>query len=163
MTNQTEPAKKTRARRPTRINRADENPSDLLYIPDEWYEWAKENQYHLGFVRYYLRNGQVDIDNAQMKFAQGWRPVTIGELPGGDWAGSGSNPFLKGAAKNLELDDTIRRGQLVLAKIPLDVWNKYQASIERQALQHSRQYMKEYREAAAQKRGIIALDESVFE
>ncbi|NQZ74762.1 MAG: hypothetical protein HRT61_01415 [Ekhidna sp.] len=142
--------------------RVEYSPVDQLALPREIVEWAIEQDVKLNFIRYYRLDGVTpDQENLNKVFSEGWRPVTTDDLPANDYAGSGVNPFLSGARQKTASDKMIRRGQLVLAALPMDIWRAKQRYLETQALQSSRQYMSNYTASDAND-GIIVKDESVF-
>lgn len=155
------PGRKSRASR--KEARYEYQPTDYFYVDPEIVEWAKENNYKLKWLRFYKLDGYTeDRDNLQLKFREGWQPVTTDILPGNVYTGTGVNPFLSGSKTRTVSDKMIRAGQNILAYQDLDTWNSRQRAIENQALAHSRQYLTEYRENSGNN-GIVVRDESVFE
>ena len=95
-----------------------------LTIPPNLVDNYKGQGYHLGWLRIYLK-GDEDYKAVGKKMNEGWEFVTADEVP--------EMTTGYGFSKTEDrFDNCIIRGDVALAKIPFDIWNrKKEAGLQR--------------------------------
>lgn len=139
----------TTRKRKTRVEpRVTADIDHHLHIPAALVQWATAKGLKLSFIRSSTRNGAPDVTNLERKFSEGWQPLLTSEIPAEIELQTADNPFFDKDLIRAAGSTQIRRGEMVLAKIDLNLWKASKEVHERRALQTNTQYMEEARRKA---------------